>query len=205
MNSGTIEDIYNKFISEPEYTLDYALRFFNEYAVPFYRHKTFENGDELNIYIKFTWHYLHALFQKNMFVDTSDKSQNILTIIDSEAERLNLNITGNEWYLGIILFKGMATYKLRKYKLATHIFRQLTDLDTQNDNYKNWLKYSKYQEQKWISKTSTIACVILFLGGKIFAKYMSFSLSMSILVIAIAGLSSSLFYDFYSKKIFKKA
>jgi hypothetical protein len=205
MNAVTLEDMYNRFTSEPGYTLDYALRFFEEYAAPFNSVNTFDNDDELNIYIKLVWHYLHVLFQKNMFGETSDKSQNFLKFIDKEAERLNLNITGDEWYLGIILFKGMATYRLRKYKLATGIFRQLSDLNNQSEDFKNWLKYSRYQEHKWISRTISITCVILFLSEKIFAKYMTFSLSMTILVIAIAGLISSLFYDLYAKRIFKKA
>ena len=205
MNSGTIKDLYGKFTSEQDYSLDYALQFFGENALSFNSVKTFENDNELNIYIKLAWHNLHALFQRNMFGETSEKSLNFLNVIDCEAERLNLNVTGDEWYLGIILFKGMATYRLRKYQLSTRIFKELTNLNSQSENFKNWLKYSKYQEQKRISKAITITCIILWLSERIFKEYLPFSLKMTILVISIMGVISTLFYNIYMERILKKA
>jgi len=85
MNSGTKEDLYNKFKSEPEYSPDYTLEFFGQNSLSFNNLKTLENNDELNIYIEFAWHYLHALFLKNPFGETADKSINFLKIIDSET------------------------------------------------------------------------------------------------------------------------
>jgi hypothetical protein len=97
-----------------------------------------KDNDKLNIHIELAWHYLHALFQKNMFRETAGKSLDFLKKIDREAERLNLNISGNEWYFGIILFKGMSTYRLHKYKSATRTFKQLTRLNTRSEDFKNW-------------------------------------------------------------------
>ena len=205
MNSVKLEDLYNKFTSEPEYTLDFALQFFGNNALVFKNLKTFENIYELNIYIKLAWHYLHAIFQKNMFDETSEKSLSFLKIIDNEAKRLKLNVTEDEWYLGIILFDGMATYRLRKYKISTRIFKRLTELNTQSESFKNWLKYSKYQEQKRISRAITVTCLILWLSEYIFKEHLSFSLKMIILTISIMGIISTLFYDLYMEKILKKA
>lgn len=99
----------------------------------------------------------------------------------------------------------MASYRLRDYKISTLVFIQLTRIDTKNENYKNWLSYSRYGQRMWISKTIAILCGVLLLTEIFFKKILpSFMVRISLDGIALAGFIGTLVYDYYIKRSFRK-
>ena len=146
------------------------------------------------------------MYQKDRYNDTADNAIKYLKIIDSRINQHNLAFIKNDWYYGILLFKGMATYRLRDYKTSTPIFKELTEHDSKNENYKNWLRYSKYGLHLWISKTITVVCGLLLLIEVFFKKYIpSFFIRISLDSIALVGFVGTLVYDYYIKRSFRKS
>lgn len=206
MVTKTIQHLYSDYRTTTEYSPEYSLDFFSKNAVTFNNIKNFQDSSELNIYIELTWQYLYALYEKGRYNETVDHSIKHLQTIDREIERLNLSSIKNDWYYGIILFKGMASYRLRDYKISTLVFIQLTRIDAKNENYKNWLSYSRYGQRMWISKTIAILSGVLLLTEIFFKKYIpSFMVRISLDGIALAGFIGTLFYDYYIKRSFRKA
>ncbi len=131
--------------------------------------------------------------------------QKNLKFIENEIERLSLKAFIDEWYIGLPSFEAMALYHLRDYKASTNIFRQLTQYDKRNGNYKNWLSYSLYGQRMWISKTITVLCGLLILIEIFFKRYIpSFLVRMSLDGIALIGLVGTAIYDYYIKRSFKR-
>jgi hypothetical protein len=206
MSPTSIENIYNDFRTASEYTPDYILDFFAKNAIPLNNLDTFKDDGELKLYIELSWQHLSALYQKNRYNDTADSAVKYLKIFDSKVKQHSLTFIKDDWYYDILLFKGMATYQLRDYKTSTPIFKELTEHDSKNENYKNWLSYSKYGLHLWISKTITVICGLLLLIEIFFKKYIpSFFVRISLDGIALAGLIGTSIYDYYIKRSFRKS
>lgn len=62
MDINTIQHLYSDYTTTKEYSPEYSLAFFSRNAVTFNNIQTFQDSDELNIYIELTWQYLHALY-----------------------------------------------------------------------------------------------------------------------------------------------
>jgi hypothetical protein len=206
MTTTKIENIYNDYKTAGEYPPNYTLDFFAKNAIPLNNIDSFKDDNELKLYIELAWQHLSALYQNGRFNDTADNATRYLKIIDNEINQHNLIVIKDDWYYGVLLFKGMATHQLRDYKTSTSIFEELTAHDSKNENYKNWLRYSKYGQRLWISKTITILCGLLLLIEIIFKKYMpSFFLRSSLESVALVGFIGTLIYDYYIKKSFRKS
>ncbi len=205
MATNSIQFLYNDYRSATEYSPEYALDFFSRNALQFNNITSFQDSEELHLYIELTWQYLNALFVKDRYNVTVDQSIKHLEIIDRERERLNITSTKNDWYYGILFIKGMATYRLRDYKTSTLIFKRLMVVDPKNDNYKNWFNFSTYGQRMWMSKTITIVCGVILLIEIFFKSYIpSFMVRMSLDGIALTGFIGTLFYDYYIKRSFRK-
>jgi hypothetical protein len=205
MAASTIENIYNDYRTASEYPADYTFDFFSKNAIQFNNITTLKNESELKLYIELIWQQLNALYQKDRLNKAADIAIKHLKIIDNEIDRLNLLSIKDDWYYGILLFKGMAFYRLRDYKTSTPIFKQLVAHDSKNDNYKIWLSYSLYGERMWISKTVTVVCAVMILIEIFFKKLIpSYSVRMWLDGIAIFGLVATMIYDYYIKRNFRK-
>jgi hypothetical protein len=205
MAINSIQLLYNDFRGTTEYSPDYTLDFFSRNAIEFNDINTFQDSDVLHLYIELTWQYINALFVKDRYNNTIDQSTKHLEIIDKEIECLCVNSIKDEWYYGILFLKGMAAYRLRDYKTSTFIFKGLTQVDSKNENYKNWLHFSKYGQRMWISAIIAIICCILLLIEIFFGKYIpSFMARISLDGIALTGFIGTILYDYYIKRSFKK-
>lgn len=205
MGPNSIQILYSDYRTETEYSPDYTLNFFSKYALDFNNIIRFQNSDDLNLYIELTWQYINALFVKDRYNVTIDQSSKHLEIIDEEMERLNINSINNDWYYGILLLKGMATYRLRDYKTSTLIFKRLLEADPKNDNYKIWYNFSRYGQRMWISRTITILCCALLLFEIFFKKYIpSFLVGISLDGLALIGIIGTLVYDYFIKRSFRR-
>jgi hypothetical protein len=173
MTSNNIESVYTafkeNFDNKPEFTID----FYTNNSV-FFNSIILNTTEELRLYIEMTWQYLNAIYSKKSFAETLDKINNTLPFINSEIDRLNATNLKDEWYGGILQFKGMASYKLTHYKTATNIFIELLKLDSNNEIYKKtyqyWLKQSQYKQWLKLLDITVIINVILMFISIFFKK-----------------------------------
>ena len=205
MATNTIENIYFDYRTATEYPPDYTLEFFKKNSVLFSNLATFKDEKELKLYCELVYQNLSALYQKGRYNDTVDTAKKTLKFIEYEIERLSLKAFNDEWYIGLLSFEAMALYQLRDYKASTNIFRQLTQYDKRNENYKNWLSYSLYGQRMWISKTITVLCGLMILIEIFFKRYIpSFLVRMSLDGMALIGLVGTAIYDYYIKRSFRR-
>jgi hypothetical protein len=206
MTTTSIENLYEDYRAVSEYPPDYTLDFFQKNAIYLKNLPAFKNDNELKLFIELSWQHVNALYLKDRYNETVDNAINYLKIINSKINQHDLTFIKDDWYYGILLVKGIATYRLQDYKTSTAIFEELTEHDSKNENYKNWLRYSMYGKRLWISKTIAVLCAVLFLAEVFFKKYISsFYLRFSLDSIALIGLIGTLIYDYYIKISFRKS
>ena len=204
MTATLIENIYNDYRAANEYSPDCTIEFFSKNAILFNNITKFRDESELNFYIQLLWQYLNALYKKGRFNNAADIAIKHLNIIDGEIERLNLVQLKDDWYYGILFIKGMALYELRDFKISTPVFKQLVGYDSKNENYKNWLNYSLYGQRLWISHTISIVCLALILLEIFIGHHITSFFALSLDGIAFAGIFSTMVYDYYIKRSFRK-
>ncbi len=200
-----IEKIYEDFRSSFEKKPDFVINFYSKNNLFFSNIKTFKNKEELRLFIEITWQYLNAIYQKDRFNDTVDNANRNLQLIDNEIDRLNANDLKDDWYNGVLHFKGMATYRLRDYKTSTPIYKYLTSADPKNGSFKNWLNYSSYGQKIWLVNTINIVCGILIVVYFFAKDYIElFEIRISILSIGFLGLMGNWAYEYYIKRSFRR-
>ena len=205
MTSASIENIYIDYRTSAEFPPDYTLQFFEKNEM-FLKNLTIKNDNELMLFIELAWQHLNALYQKDRYNETVDNSLRYLKIINIKINQQNTASIKNEWYYGILLFEGMAAYRLRAYKISTAVLKELTEHDSKNENYKNWLRYSKHGQRLWISKTITLVCGLLLLIQIFFNKYIpSFLLRISLDGIALVGIIGVAVYEYIINRSFRKS
>jgi hypothetical protein len=200
-----IEKIYDDFRTDFENKPDFVIDFYSKNSLFFYNIKTFKNKEELRLFIEITWQYLNAIYQKDRFNETVDNANRNLQLIDSEIDRLNANDLKDDWYNGVLHFKGMATYRLRDYKTSTSIYKYLTSADPKHDSFKNWLNYSSYGQKIWLVNTINIICgllIVVYFFAKEYIKL--FEIRISILSIGFLGLMGNWAYEYYIKRSFRR-
>ena len=206
MISPSIEDIYNDYRTAKDYPPSYTLGFFEKDENSLSNLDSINDNDELKYFIELSWQHLNALYQNGRYNDTVNNSIEYLRIIDREIDRHQLAFIKNDWYYGILLFKGMATYHLRDYNTSTPIFKALTEHDSKNQNYKNWLRYSKYGLHLWISRTIAVVCGLLILIEILFEKWIPSTFTgIPLDVVALIGIIGTMVYDYYVKRNFRKS
>jgi tetratricopeptide (TPR) repeat protein len=205
MQTGKIEEINQNYLAAQDFSAEFTIGFFERNNTIFKNITTLEDENELKIYIRMVWRLLNAFYERENLNEIVDLATKYLKIIDHEMGRLNLTWTADDLYCRLILFKGMALYNLRKYKYSTAIFERLLADDPRNENYKNWLRHSKYAERIRISKTIRVVSIVSFLLEIFLEGYIS-SLAVQSVIVSIISCAyfSSLIYDIYSKRKFKR-
>ncbi len=200
-----IEKIYNDLRADFENTPDYVIDFYSKNNLLLNNIKSFTDKEELRLFIEIVWQYLNAVYQKDRFNETVDFADKNLKLIDSELIKLNADELKDDWYNGILHFKGMASYRLRDYKTSTPIYKYLTKSDPKNDSFKNWLNYSTYGQRLWLVNTINIVCGVMVLVYFFYKEYIEvFEIKISILGIAMFGLFANWGYEYYIKRSFRK-
>jgi hypothetical protein len=203
--TSNIEKIYDDFRTDFENKPEFVIDFYTKNILFFNNIKTFNNKEELRLFIEITWQYLYAIYQKDRFNDTVDNANRNLQLIDNEINRLNASDLKDDWYNGVLNFKGMASYRLRDYKASTPIYKYLTSADPKNDNFKNWLNYSSYGQKIWLVNTINIVCgllMVIYFFGEDYIKI--FEIRISILAIGFFGLVGNWAYEYYIKRSFRR-
>src|SRR5688572_4025309 len=201
----TIETIYTDFRSNFKDTPNFTIDFYLEHAIFFKNIKQFSNKEELRLFIELNWQYLNATFRKDRFNETVDIVNEIQPLIEREIVRLNASDLKDDWYDGIIAFKGMATYKLRDYKTATSIFSTLVKVDPKKDNYRNWLNHSTYGKKQIIINILGITFLTIGTIVPLFKNNIPVSIRFPVLLICAIGFFSVWGYDFYIKRSLRKS
>jgi hypothetical protein len=202
---SNIEKLYNDFRVEFENNPDIVIDYYSKNILFFNNIKKFNDKVELKHFIEITWQYLNAIYKKDRFNETVDNANRNLLIINNEIDRLGADDIKDEWYNDILHFKGMASYRLRDYKTSTPIYKYLTEVDSKNDNFKNWYNYSKYGQKLWLVNTINIVCgllVVIYFFAEDFIEF--FEIRISILSIGFLGLIGNWVYEYYIKRSFRR-
>lgn len=203
--TSNIEKIYDDFRADFENKPDFVIDFYSKNSLVLSNIKTFKNKEELQLFIEIIWQYLNAIYQKGRFNDTVDIADKNLLLIDNEINRLSANCLKDDWYNGVLHFKGMATYRLGDYKTSTSIYRYLCSVDPKNDSYKNWLNYSFYGQKIWLVNTINIVCGLLIVVYFFAKEYIElFEIRISILSIGFLGLMGNWAYEYFIKRSFRR-
>jgi hypothetical protein len=203
--ANNLEKLYDDFRINFENNPDFVIDFYSNNILLLNNINYFKDKEELRLFIEITWQYLNALYQKDRFNDTVDNANKNLLLIDSEMSRLNTNDLKDDWYNGILHFKGMATYRLKDYKTSTPIYKYLTTADPKNDSFKNWLNYSSYGQKIWLVNTINLVCGLFVLFYFLAKEYIEvFEIRISILGIGILGLIGNWSYEYYIKRSFRR-
>lgn len=201
MTLNSIENIYNEYRNNayknnPDFTID----FYNNNSILLNNIKTFQNIEQLKLYVKLLWHYINAKFTKCHYKDIIELVDSKRPFIDNEIFRLGNIKIKDDWYYGLIFFSGMSSYHLNDFKMATPIFKELVNYDSKNDRYRIWLNYSKYGQRKWISWIIHIICVCTLAIVIFFDDFIpSTALKLWIVGLALFGLILSFGIDIYIK------
>ncbi|MFC5270444.1 hypothetical protein [Adhaeribacter terreus] len=204
--TSNLERIYGDFRSTFENKPDFVIDFFVNNSLLLNNINTINDKNELKVFIEMTWQYLNAIYQKDRFNETVDFADKNLKLIDSEISRLYADDLKDDWYNGILHFKGMAAYRLRDYKTSTPIYKYLTTTDPKNDSFKNWLNYSTYGQKLWLVNTINVVCgllLLIYFFGKAYIEL--FEIRILILSIGLLGLIGNWAYEYYIKRSFRQA
>jgi hypothetical protein len=204
--TNNLDDILNTYKSEYIGNNDFLIDLYSKNLILLNNINSFKNTDQLYTFISLTWRYVNAIYEKDQFNNTVTMVNKSLCIIDKGIEMLNANELRNDFYYGLIFLKGMACYRLQDYKSSTPIFKQLTEIDDKNDNFKKWLKYSKYGQNLWLVNTIWIVSIFLLAVDILFKSYVTNStLRILIPTVGLIGLISNYSFEYYIKRSFKKS
>ena len=206
MSNSPIENIYFEFKTtyqeRPEFTID----FYNKNSIHLNNLKSFKNKEELKYYIELIWQYLNANFKKHYYNEIIHFAHQPQQFIDREIGKLNANELKDNWYYGIVFFVGQSNYNIKDYKTSTPIFKQLVKVDSKNDLYIKWLRYSQYGQQLWIVKTVWIVSICLILITMFAGKYIpNKNIKIAMDLMGILLLVGNWSYDYYIKRSFRKS
>ena len=206
MQTGPIEQINQNYLAAKDFSAEFTLEFSERNSTVFNAITILTDANELKAYVSIIWRLLNALYEKERFNEIVDLATKYLKFIDHEMARFNSTSVEDDLYCRIIFFKGMALYNLQKYKNSTGVFERLLADDPKNENYQNWLRHSNYAERIRISKTIRVVCVVFFFLEILLERYISSVAVQSVIVsIICCAYFSSLVYDYYSKRKFKRA
>ncbi len=201
--SNIFDDFTLAYANGPQSIID----FFTKNTIAFNNLKTFDNDDDLHLYLKMACHYSDALYQKGRYNDTVDVINKSILVIDSEIIRLGLTEFKDDWYYSILFYKGMASYGLNDYKTATPIFKELVAYDPKNEKYENWLRNSILRRRSRIVIVIYVVCGLLLffqIVSKGFSWY-SYTFRQTVSIIGFLTALSTVAYEYYLKRNLRKS
>lgn len=205
MKSNPITQIYFDFRSAFDNNPDNTIDFYKKNALILNNITGFNNKEELKYYIELTNKYAEALSNKKRYNLLIDHLNDKLPLIDAELLRLNAIEEKDDWYYFILFLKGAAFYYLKRYRQSHIIFRDLSEHDPDNDQYKMWLRYADYGINKWL--LMVIGGVsILLIFSKLTLRWLIPSPAIISLLSNIGAIGSFgvLACEFYLKRSFRK-
>jgi hypothetical protein len=197
--------LYNDFRTDFENSPDFVIDFYTKNIVFFNNISAFKDKDDLRYFIEMTCKYLEAVYQKDRYNQALDLVDKYLPFIDKEIYRLNADDLKDGWYFSFQFVKAMSLYKLKDYRKATPIFKTLTNIDPENDNYKSWLQYSVYGQRLWLTHLINIVAGLFIVAEIFFKSYISnYYVRQSLLAIGLLLLVGNGLYEYYIKRSFRR-
>jgi tetratricopeptide (TPR) repeat protein len=197
--------LYNDFRTDFENSPDFVIDFYTKSSVFFNNIKAFKDEHDLRYFIEMTCKYVEAVYQKDRYNQALDLIDKYLPFIDNEISRLNADELKDGWYQSFHFVKAMSLYKLKDYSRATPIFKTLTNIDPENDNYKSWLRYSVYGQRLWLTYLINVVAGLFIVSDIFFESYISnYYVQQSLLGIGLLLLIGSGLYEYFIKRSFRR-
>jgi hypothetical protein len=205
ITSPTIENIYSNYYATYQNGIDFTISFYEKNSLYFKNIKQLNDKEDLRKYVELVGRYVDALYQKGYYAKVVDVVNDSNIYINKEIGRLRLAHSDlkNTWYYNLGLIKGMACYALRQYKTAISVFKNLIQVDSENDKYKNWLHSSRYAQWSRFVRIIGISCMILIGITFIFDHYISYHIGMPIIKIVFPILILVSFYEYFPHLFFR--
>lgn len=148
MASFSLKNLYSEYHSNRQNEADFAIGFYEKNSLFLKNIKQFDDKEELRKYIELVGRYVDALYQKGHYTKVVDVVSSSQALLNEEILRLHVTHSDikNTWYYHLGLIEGIACYNLRKYKTAISIFKNLIQVDGENDKYQNWLHSSRHAQ-----------------------------------------------------------
>ena len=206
MSVSIIRKVYDEFRLTFENTPDFIIEFYSKNALILKNIYTFENTDDLKIYIELISKFAEALYFKRRFNEVLSYLDKCLNMINSEITRLNAPSVKNDWYYNILSVKAMSLYSVQDFKGSASLFKILIDQDPKNELYKNWYRYANYGLRSRYVKFIIILAALLLFAGTFFKSFIHYPLFKTLTTsTALLIITVSTCYDYYIKRSFKKA
>jgi len=201
----SIEKVYSEFMDASEANPDFIVDFFKRVGIFKIDIKSFNNENELRLYIELTWQYIRALYKKDYYNEAIDFIEARLLIIENEINRLASPKLKDKWFLDLFFYYGASYYRLKNYLEATKIFKDLVNRDNKNDSYKEWLRISnnyRYKIYLWII---LIVSAIIFTSSIILIRFFHFGRNILYLEdLALIGMIVSFLFEYFIDRPFRK-
>lgn len=139
---------------------DSIIKFYENNQLFFDNYDLINNQDEIVDIIQMKVHYINALNTKKRYTKALgiiSHLENLLNKIDKDSELYEKYNTEK------LFFYGMLKGNLKDYKESYSVFSDLTEIDPNNDLYKDWHIAIKMQLQyQYLKYGSIIGAVIVF-------------------------------------------
>jgi len=197
--------LYNDFRTDFENSPDFVIDFYTKNIVFFNNISAFKDKDDLKYFIEMTCKYIEAIYLKDRYNQALDLIDKYLPFIDNELSRLNATELKDSWYQSFDFVKATSLYKLKAYQQASPIFKKLTNIDPENDNYKSWLRYSVYGQRLWFTNLINVVAGLFIVSNIFFESYISnYYVRQSLLGIGLLLLIGNGLYEYFIKRSFRR-
>jgi hypothetical protein len=195
----TIIEVYNDFRKSSDYDSNWVLKCYEKHNLYINYLDSFNNEEELRLFIWICFFVSRANFERKRFNDTIQFAESKMLVIDQYIWRQNAFDQKNEFYYGIKNYNGMANYRLKDFKVSTAIFTQLLQEEPRNDDYQNWLNHSKKQQSRGFRNSLYIIFFLILAIEMIYSRFSHNStFAFIMLIMSTVGFTVLLLYDFVS-------
>ncbi|MEI6507853.1 MAG: hypothetical protein WCO54_05165 [Bacteroidota bacterium] len=205
MTNNSIGNLYSDFRSTFENSPDFIIDFYNKNSIALNNISGFSDKEELRLYIEIITKYIEAIYHKNHYNEAIDIANKQQAFIDNEILKLNAHDIKDAWYHDIAFVKAMASSRLKDYKTATPIFRELMHFDPKNDLFRDWYNHSLYGQRIWLVNLINIVCGILIVSEIFFKEYLPNIINgFPLIGLGLFGLLANWGFEYYVKYSFKR-
>lgn len=199
----TLQDIYTDFRTNYSDSPGYASDFFSRHAIYLDNKSSFKDKDSLELFIELTWQQINDLYLKAYYNSVLDVADKRLSLIETEISRFDSSLE-NDWYFGIIFFKGMALYNLKSYRKSTTIFKMLSDKDPDNDQYKKWLRYSRAGQGRIFINIGWLICLAVLMADIFFKPIFNSSWWLPISLLTFVSMVTLGLYEYFLNRSLRR-